>query len=1136
MSLFEPDHAPIAQRLPQQERSLVRKYEELSPLLAASSIPPEIQHALVQFDAARVSRGQNPLTRRQTAHAAIAATTGQPSTLPRERNPLSPTSFLPNLTRDIRAIASTVPKLLIPSPNNPLIKEVSELADAPEQIAQQLANGENIITALSRAPGIELLPGAFAVGELARGREGVKELARHPLMTALDLLPYAGKAARATKTGQLAAAAGKRPLPAVLTSRAVDGQLQPNAIGRAGQALGRTAPGQLAREAFGQTARQVSRVRNQADLRLSEQVYGKTDEVDPLIIATRQAAGLRSRYSQLDDNRIAELTTLIQTDPARIADLPDLDRAFIQETREINAKLAESYRDAGLVDLIDGEVYSLDDARKIRTVESRFNSRVAAATKLLPRLEKVAGDDPILASVLESARAGDWNSASQALSRVTRRRTKLTTPSRTGAKPGERSDIQLSTISNIRVAFNNAAKAQRGLQRVTEQAVPARFRPLVRRRAEDAYKDVLISRASPEDAAKITQAISERNYASAPGFDEREFARLQSDVEATWRQMKDEGLDPVFVHRVPTEREWQVRHPHAMEVARTPSAAFSRTTDMAPYVQDVTVGLTHQGIELLSRRASEEIIATIVETWGRSERDLIDTYIDAARLRAQQNPRKDVLTHANDLIASEYVRFSPNEFVTWPSTRITGLDPDRVYVPKVVANTLKRMHTPPGGRLSAPFDTAMGLYRTSLLPLSPRWHLYNVFGGGILVGARTGPSVLKFVNTARKMVKEGLGPDELRLLRHTSMRDVAEFNYYSGRTLGRLFRSVQENKLLQRVKSAAGTVIEKSYDLNSFFDDTYRAMAYLYGEDKAIRKGLTRAQSQRAGMEVARRVLQSWDELTPIERSILRYVFPFYSFMQHIMRFAGTFPLDHPVRASILSSFARNELEDLGTGLPETMLNSFFLGDMDEDGNQQAINLRGMNPFSDVANYFTLAGFLGASNPLIATTAEVAGIDTMSGSPELYPTLQYDPETGRLTTTTPGPLSTLIGNLVPQTNVLMGLTQSSSEFKELMRSNPDAAVRMLRSSLGLPVISRRYNLYEEQFKSEVARVESQDVAKNEALKSGNYRVASQYPGLRALVDQVKTLQSSGALRSYERATGLGTTEALKQAVTGTLAP
>lgn len=343
----------------------------------------------------------------------------------------------------------------------------------------------------------------------------------------------------------------------------------------------------------------------------------------------------------------------------------------------------------------------------------------------------------------------------------------------------------------------------------------------------------------------------------------------------------------------------------------------------------------------------------------------------------------------------------------------------------------------------------------------------------------------------------------------------AIYSHSAGRWMRELWDDTQAQKAAGTVKDKFGRVVQKSYDINTWFDDFYRSLAYLTGKDKALSKGLTAAQAEMQGISLARKIMQNWDEITPIERTVLRYIFPFYGFMQHIARYVMRYPIDHPWRTSILGSFARNEQEDMGTGLPQRFLGMTFLGSMDEEGNQHALNLGGANPFGAVADMYTIGGLLGSTNPLISSFAESLGIDPISGTAELYPNVRYDAESGRLVPQQSNYLSTLAGNVLPAWNVLNTTVFDRGEFNKLLRTNPDAAARMIQAQLGIPLQYRRVNRPQEIMKAENQRIEAQERAKGEMLRTGNYEIADQYPGLNAYLAQIQQLNDSGQLDQYK---------------------
>jgi hypothetical protein len=236
-----------------------------------------------------------------------------------------------------------------------------------------------------------------------------------------------------------------------------------------------------------------------------------------------------------------------------------------------------------------------------------------------------------------------------------------------------------------------------------------------------------------------------------------------------------------------------------------------------------------------------------------------------------------------------------------------------------------------------------------------------------------------------------------------------------------------------------------------------------------------------------------------MERGIMKSIIPFYGFVGHAIRFVLSYPLDHPLRAEIMTKLAMAEMEDLD-GLPTRFLGSMFFGSQDENGNQSAFNLAPMNPFGDVANMLTISGFLGATNPAISTMFQMVGVD--QGEAELYPSLRFDPETGRLTAKHSNPLLMLAENTVPQSGLVTSMLGINEQFNETLQRDPAAASRFLLSSMSVPILWRQYNVPQEQFKSEVARQKSETTVKNEALKTGDWSEALRYP---SLVEYLKTL-------------------------------
>ena len=247
----------------------------------------------------------------------------------------------------------------------------------------------------------------------------------------------------------------------------------------------------------------------------------------------------------------------------------------------------------------------------------------------------------------------------------------------------------------------------------------------------------------------------------------------------------------------------------------------------------------------------------------------------------------------------------------------------------------------------------------------------------------------------------------------------------------------------------------------------------------------------------------NWDQLTPWERSVARFIFPFYGFFSHMMRYAYQYAADHPFRVALTASFARTELEDWGTALPQRIHNLLVVGKQDEEGNRKALNFAGWNPFVDTANLFTLTGWLSQVNPMLSTLAEQFGIDPRTGEAGLYPSSQFDETTGRLTLKKRGIVASAIQNVIPQTQVAFNLAGLNPDFNELARVNRSAANRLMSSALGIPTLYRAdLNIPQEIAKTEMVRENAARQALSEAVKSGSTKPVAAYPSLTEQVNQL----------------------------------
>ncbi len=1103
---------PLLPNLPDSTKAFNRKYNKLAPMLG--SMPQPIVNSLMDFDRQRVNRGASVLSSKQSAAVLATAIRQQAFTPPPERagftaNPIKLVgNVLSNARSDLGQIVGSIPRL-----PRALYEEAKALPTAPAAISEALSAGDPsaILAQLSQAPGVRLLPGAFTIGNFARG-EGEKAIT-NPLMTALDILPFA----KATAPGRAATSAIKSTAP----MQALSGQ-----VSALKGAMYRTTPGQFIDQAFRERGTATLESRATARLR-------RAHEQSP-------HEAIRQTYKHIPEAEAVTLTAAMEqgvythkvTGPQALAALPDDRQAFIRDYLEVGDSLRREKLQEGLGGERDGEFYDLITLRRINAKNKKRDDLYAEIPEVTRRLEKNAGD-PRVDELVTALQLGDIPAARKATLALQRRTVRT-----------RDMEFAISKVKSMDIARKKA-------DYTVKSNAPDRFNALAQAKGQEA----LLGRYTDHpDFDNISQLVSEGLYPLLPDIHlpngktrtaTQEAANLTREFGQSWQELKAAGANPVYIHRVAPNMAKTIDYPRVFEAIRKPSSVRRRTADITPHVKDARVALSHEGLELLAMKASEEF-ATQMMAFGRrtwtehnGQPGLMVEYLERARQHATSNPTIDVRARAKMLMDKEYVAYNPNSLITWGGGKLANFGDD-LYIPKAMAENIKRMHDPKTNKLTTMMDPVMKVFRTSVLALSPRWHFNNVFGGG-MASIVEDPMILTKLARNKKYMEDGtITPDiadeiGLGTGMGTVARETLDWNkaapalhlYGIGKTLGRLY----DQSATARAKASG--LVEKSYSLNSAADDMYRAAAYLRGRDKALTKGMTKEAAERAGIELTRKIFQRWDEMTPIERSVMRYIFPFYGFVSHQMRYVLKYPFDHPTRAAIMGSFTRNEIEDLGTGLPERFLSLFPMGKQDAKGNQRMFNVGGMNPFRDVANMMTLSGALGSTNPLIGTIMQQAGFDPVSGGPELFPNLQFDPESGRLSAQQPGFISTALGAIAPQAQLLLAMAGKSNEYKELLKSNPEAAGRLLMSQAGLPILTKNVNVPQEYFKGDLARQEGMKDAKSQALK-GNASVLAKYPGLAPLIQQVRDLQGAGKLDQYtpESAPQQSKTSTFAKAVTG----
>lgn len=657
------------------------------------------------------------------------------------------------------------------------------------------------------------------------------------------------------------------------------------------------------------------------------------------------------------------------------------------------------------------------------------------------------------------------------------------------------------------------AKRNKDFTQLTAEAVPARFLPEVDRIHRAKLKEKLIPVGDAAAAQKVIELADTGMWAEIPGFTDKMYRQVQREAATSWQALRDQGFDPVFVHTVTPNKANSALHAYATVVPKTASSVKARAWDMAPTVKNVALSVNHQLMELISKNQVELGIKQIMDRMGETEMSLRQRFAPAAQARAANMPALDFEGHLMKLIGEQYKKFDPDvEGYAWGSPYLKKLKQDAMWIPNPVAKNLKLL-AEPKRLLGGILDPITNAFRIATTSLSLRTQVYNIFGNGIASELQNPGILMRSTRKAQEYMRDPTKIPEplMQMIGSTKQGQLdltreamgathsSAYHYLRGKTLGRLLK--EDSKLGGKVKQGFKTATEASFALNSKFDDFYRMVNYIDEYDRAIKVGSNAADAERKAITAVRNNIQDWMSATPIERSVIRSIIPFYGYMGHAMRFVLRYPFDHPLRTEMITKLAKTEMED--EALPDRFLSMLFMGGIGEHGEQNALNAGPFNPFGDIANYMTIQGVLGGTNPVIQTILKTVGVD--SGQQELYPSLRYNTETGRLSAAGTNPLTNMLHNTLPQSQVITALLGINEEYKDMARRDPAAANRYLASGLTIPIAWRQINVDQELFKAEIARQDAQAKVKAEALKTGDWSEALRYPSLREYLEAIESL-------------------------------
>ena len=622
----------------------------------------------------------------------------------------------------------------------------------------------------------------------------------------------------------------------------------------------------------------------------------------------------------------------------------------------------------------------------------------------------------------------------------------------------------------------NAARARhdqadKAMSTALARTVPATYEPQV----QDMIRQKVMAHLQGKvgaDTAQFNEAMSayDRGKPLAAYMPEKTLAKYESEARRNWQALM--GADtPIWIPSFSEADLERALHPiRFKDKPPTPGAWKSRGVNRSVGSTNFLLAMGKNMAEVISHHSDEAVANTFLLPLARTTTD-IDKELEGTYTAL----RKSSPTSMSDVEVQNKVRsmaYAPlDDSLGLANTpTMQRIYREQLWIPKDLADAVAKTMAPKRyNELQALNMASIRLFKFTVMGLSPTHQAHIWLGSALPLLASGGFDELKptrWVDSfhlakamtfahADDLAKLSPGAQSVLKLLNRSL-DVTNaedlMDHQQGLMMGNLARRAAEK---------AGGVVELSRKLSELGANMYRSIAYLSEEARGLRQGMDPELAAAHGVMYANKTFVDIGGMTPIEQAVAKNLYPFASYTAWALRYLMQYPIDHPIRASVLARLGEHEAAyNQSKGIPNTMAMLFNLGKPNSAGDQWGIQLRAFNPFRNAGTTFTMAGILGGLNPALRTLFTTAGVSTLSGTPDPFPGLDIDPNTGGLVGTTKGASPLAAGEqVIPQLSLLDHYLGLSQQARSLRASDPNAFRRQVFSILNMPFVPQTYTPY-----------------------------------------------------------------------------
>ena len=701
--------------------------------------------------------------------------------------------------------------------------------------------------------------------------------------------------------------------------------------------------------------------------------------------------------------------------------------------------------------------------------------------------------------------------------------------------------------TSVATLFKNYWKAQKDFYKQVERHPPDNYRPI--------YLDILTNKIIEHDKTpELLQAAKEEltkqgytaeqidklnsnprvlvellNSISATVYDNPLIGKTLGDVREEVEQsafrtistLRAQGFRPEYVPNItPAEMRGEVGL-YNIFVGRptipTLSHAIERTFEYGSTVQNFMAAAHHAVKDMLQHMGTKEYIDNYVIPntikFSDVQKILLSNSEFRARLADITNP--DARLAVMQRIVAEdmgLVKYDQEGLFGFSTPRLNPGDPEQLYINSDLADVIKSIVTKGQLPMNGAIDKVTGLFKFSILGMSPRFTLHIAVGGTYLLALKTNPFIFRFIPEAYRMVKNGTVPDEIMHSVTQEGNEAITYHYMGGRTAARW--TMEQWMVRHGINPKTAVVADwvnaaanLNFTFTRFVANMQRALAFFDGVSKVGKLEFvkdeegklhvnTTDRSMYEGLKSVRRVMGDLRHMSPFERNVMTRIMPFYGWTKHILKYVLSLPVDHPFRAQILGDMAEANSGNVTPLLPTRIQLLLFLGKPSITGTVTAITDRYADPLRTMANYASIAGWVSGLNPIALGPLQYIDPQITYGTNSLYPTTTYTHAFGINVGKPGGSLLTPFESIVPQLQTLTIALGLSSQYRNLAKTTPAAFRKYLFESFNIPFANvQQINLKQLAAKNEIDKYQVAAKAATTAISSGTFKQLTGYPNV-----------------------------------------